>query len=313
MSEPNSAFRCADAARARADPLAGSAPPARRWLLLEHPGPWKIDAVAGSGIDADVLSALVQKAGSATRILLVRRSGRLDRRAPRRWILAGLDSATLTGPWRDDHDLLDAADAMIATLPPPMEPPEPLILVCTHGIHDVCCALRGRPVASALASRWPELVWECTHIGGDRFAPNVVLLPDGFYYGNLDPDYAVTTVEAHLAGRVLTDRLRGMARFLPPVQAAVIAAYERYGPLGVTDVTVRATEHFGPHHGHGSETVVDLVIEPQQRLVRVQVLSVRRPDAQLTCRATRETPATEYRVIDFSAKLRASEIARPPC
>jgi (2Fe-2S) ferredoxin len=313
VSEPNSAFRCADAARARADPLAGSAPPARRWLLLEHPGPWKVEAIAGSGIDADVLSALVQKAGSATRILLVRRSGRLDRRAPRRWILAGLDSATLTGPWRDDHDLLDAADAMIATLPPPMEPPEPLILVCTHGIHDVCCALRGRPVASALASRWPELVWECTHIGGDRFAPNVVLLPDGFYYGNLDPDYAVTTVEAHLAGSVLTDRLRGMARFLPPVQAAVIAAYERYGPLGVTDVTVRATEHFGPHHGHGSETVVDLVIEPQQRLVRVQVLSVRRPDAQLTCRATRETPATEYRVIDFSAKLRASEIARPPC
>jgi (2Fe-2S) ferredoxin len=300
VSDPNSAFRCADAARARADPLAGSAPPARRWLLLEHPGPWKIDAVAGSGIDADVLSALVQKAGSATRILLVRRSGRLDRRAPRRWILAGLDSATLTGPWRDDHDLLDAADAMIATLPPPMEPPEPLILVCTHGIHDVCCALRGRPVASALASRWPELVWECTHIGGDRFAPNVVLLPDGFYYGNLEPDSAMATVEAHLTGAVSADRLRGMARFLPPVQAAVIAAYERYWPLGPSDVSVRATEHVGPYHGHGSETTVDLLIEPQQRMVRVRVLAIRRPDAQLTCRATRETPATEYRVIGFT-------------
>jgi (2Fe-2S) ferredoxin len=313
VSEPDSAFRCADAARVRADPLAGSAPPARRWLLLEHPGPWKIDAIAGSGIDSDVLLALAQKAGSATRILLVRRPGRIDRRAPRRWILAGLDSATLTGPWRHDHDLLDAAEAMIATSPPSMEPPQPLILVCTHGVHDVCCALRGRPVASALASRWPELVWECTHIGGDRFAPNVVLLPDGFYYGNLDPDDAVATVEAHLTGTVLTDRLRGMARFLPPVQAAVIAAYQRYGPLGPPDVTVRATEHFGPHHGHGSETIVDLVIEPQQRLVRVQVLSVRRPDAQLTCRATQETPATEYRIIDFSPKLQASEIARPPC
>jgi (2Fe-2S) ferredoxin len=303
VSEPKSAFRCADAARARADPLAGSAPPARRWLLLEHPGPWKIDAIAGSGIDADVLSDLVQRAGSATRILLVRRSGRIDRRAPRRWILAGLDSATLTGPWEDDRDLLDAADAMIATLPAPTEPPEPVILVCTHGIHDVCCALRGRPVASSLASRWPELVWECTHIGGDRFAPNVVLLPDGFYYGNLDPDYAVATVQAHLAGTVLTDRLRGMAGFLPPVQAAVIAAHQHYGPLGPSDVTVRATEHFGPHHGHGSETFVDLVIEPQQRKVRMQVLSVRRPDAQLTCRAVHETPATEYQIIDFSPKL----------
>jgi (2Fe-2S) ferredoxin len=300
VSEQDSAFRCAEAARVRADPLAGSAPPARRWLLLEHPGPWKIDAIAGAGIDSDVLSELVQKAGSATRILLVRRPGRIDRRTPRRWILAGLDSATLTGPWTDDRDLLDAADAMVATPAPPMDPTHPVILVCTHGIHDVCCALRGRPVARALASRWPELVWECSHIGGDRFAPNVVVLPDGFYYGNLDPDQALATVEAHLAGTVLTDRLRGMARFLPPVQAAVIAAHEHYGPLGPPDVTVRATEHFGPHHGHGSETIVDLVIEPQRRKVRVQVLSVRRPDAQLTCRAARDTPATEYQIIDFS-------------
>ena len=73
---------------------------------------------------------------------------------------------------------------------------------------------------------------------------------------------------------VLPDRLRGMARYLPPVQAAAIAAYERYGPLGPSDVIVRATEHIGPHHGHGSETIVDLVIKPQQRMVRVRVLSV---------------------------------------
>jgi (2Fe-2S) ferredoxin len=302
VSEPHSAFRCADAARVRADPLAGSAPPARRWLLLEHPGPWRIDAIAGAGIESGVLSTLVEKAGSATRILLVRRPGRIDRGTRRRWILTGLDSGTLTGHWRNDQDLLDAADALTAAAPPPLEPPQPVILVCTHGIHDVCCALRGRPVAQALASRWPDLVWECSHIGGDRFAPNVVVLPDGFYYGNLDPDSAMATVETHLAGTVLADRLRGMARFLPPVQAAVIAAYERYGPLGPSDVTLRATEHIGPYHGHGSETMVELQIEPQRRMVRVRVLAIRRPDAQLTCRAARETPATEYRVIDFSPR-----------
>ncbi|HVD52639.1 MAG TPA: sucrase ferredoxin [Propionibacteriaceae bacterium] len=280
--------------------MAGSAPPARRWLLLEHPGPWRIDAIAGAGIDPAVLSVLTSAAGSATRILLVRRSGRIDRRAPRSWILAGLDATTTTGTWQDDKDLLDAAEAMIETPASAARRAESMILVCTHGVHDVCCALRGRPVASALSSRWPELVWECSHIGGDRFAPNLVLLPDGFYYGNLDPQSAVTTVEAHLGGTVLPDRLRGMARFLPPVQAAIIAIYQRYGPLGPSDVTVRATEHIGPHHGHGSETFVDLVIEPQQQMVKVQVLSVRRADAQLTCRAVRETPATEYRIIDIA-------------
>jgi (2Fe-2S) ferredoxin len=231
--------------------------------------------------------------------LLVRRPGRIDREAPRSWILAGLDIDTITGPWRHDIDLLDAAAALAgASLGAARS--QPVVLVCTHGVHDVCCALRGRPVAAALASRWPELVWECSHIGGDRFASNVVVLPDGFYYGNLDPESALTTVEAHLGGTVLPDRLRGMARFVPPVQAAVIAAYQHYGPMPPSDVSVRATEHTGPHHGHGSETFVDLVIEPQGLLVRAHVLSVRRTEAQLTCRAARETPATEYRIIDFT-------------
>ena len=98
---------------------------------------------------------------------------------------------------------------------------------------------------------------------------------------------------------MLTDRLRGMARFLPPVQAAL---HRRVRTLWTARALRRdrtqATEHIGPHHGHGSETIVDLVIEPQQRLLRVRVLSVRRPEAQLTCRAARETPATEYRIID---------------
>jgi hypothetical protein len=302
VSQPEPSFRCADAARIRADPLAGSAPPARRWLLLEHPGPWRIDAIAGAGIDPVVLSTLLAKAGSATRVLLIRRPGRIDRRAARRWIVTGLDSTTVSGSWQHDRDLLEAIDALAAGSPASAEPPHPLILVCAHGVHDVCCALRGRPVASELASRWPELVWECSHIGGDRFAPNVVLLPDGFYYGNLDPASAMHTVEAHLAGTVRADRLRGMARYLPPVQAAAIAAYERYGPLRPSDVIVRATEHIGPHQGHGSETIVDLVIKPGQRMVRVRVLSVRRTEARLTCRAARETPATEYRIIDFSPR-----------
>jgi hypothetical protein len=311
VNRQESAFRCADAARERADPLAGSAPPTRRWLLLEHPGPWRIEAIAGAGIDPGVLSVLTRRAGTDTRTLLVCRPGRIDRLAPRRWILTGFDSPTVTGQWLQDQDLLDAANALVSTSEVAVHEPEPtnresmipksMILVCTHGVHDVCCALRGRPVASALASRWPELVWECSHVGGDRFAPNLVVLPDGFYYGNLDPESALATVESHLGGTVLPDRLRGMAQFVPPVQAAVIAASQRYGPLGPSDVTVGETEHIGPHHGHGSETFVDLVIEPRQRRARVHVLSVRRADAQLTCRAARATPATEYRIIDFRA------------
>jgi len=300
VNPPEPQFRCADAARDRADPLVGSAPQARQWLLIEHPGPWRIDAVLESGIAAGVLEVLTGNAQrSSTRILLVRRPGRAARTHERRWILAGLDAPTRAGSWRADEDLLVPAADLTREVPRSTTSPDPILLVCTHGVHDTCCALRGRPVAASLAKRWPDAVWECSHIGGDRFAPNVVVLPDGFYYGNLDPDSAVEVVGQHLAGTVPTPHLRGTARYSPPVQAAVAAAYERCAPLGPRDVTVGTVDRDGPHDGHGEQTTVELDIVGRPDPVRVEILSVRRPAAQLTCRAGRATPATEYRLQSF--------------
>ncbi|PFK65638.1 sucrase ferredoxin, partial [Priestia megaterium] len=89
----------------------------------------------------------------------------------------------------------DLADIVPALASPGMPGYPPVILVCAHGRHDPCCAVRGLPVGRALGERWPEQVWECSHIGGDRFAANVVVAPDGVYYGGLDAKSAVATVE----------------------------------------------------------------------------------------------------------------------
>jgi len=303
--------------------MVGSAPQARGWLLLEHPGPWPVDAVAGSGIEPATLRSLRQAADAAgARILLVRRSGRPERDTPRRWILTRPVQAAIAGPWREDEDLRAAAAALTGRPAPApgsapagsapagsapagsaaagSAPAGPFILVCAHGVHDACCAIRGRPVATALAEHYPGQVWECSHVGGDRFAPNVVLLPDGFYYGNLDPETAVGAVEQHLAGAVDARWLRGMANLPPPVQAAAAAVYERLGPLPPGAVTAETVHQVGPHDGHGSQTTAVLRIGDATR-VRVQVLAVRRPVAQLTCRAARETPATEYQVESFDS------------
>ena len=312
MSEPAPTFRCADAARLRADPLTGSAPQADRWLLLEHPGPWPVDAVAGSGIDPAVLAGLQQAAAKAAgRILLVRRPGRINRMAARRWIVAGPDLGWVAGPWREDRDLSAAAEALEAGPAEAGGISEPIMLVCAHGVHDTCCAIRGRPVASALAAEWPGQVWECSHVGGDRFAANVVVLPDGFYYGNLDSASAVHAVRQHLAGAVEAAPLRGVARYLPPVQAAVVAGYGRLGPLAPNAVTVESVTQIGPQHGHGSETTVELSVADLGRVL-VEVLALRRPPAQLTCRAERETPATEYRIQSFEVLVPRTVDKRQP-
>ena len=96
----------------------------------------------------------------------------------------------------------------------------PLYLVCTHGRHDRCCALRGRPVAQALGRVEPERTWECTHIGGDRFAANVVVLPYGLYYGGVTPATAADLVAATERGEVVPDLLRGRSSSPVAVQTA---------------------------------------------------------------------------------------------
>ena len=99
----------------------------------------------------------------------------------------------------------------------------PLFGVCTHGKHDACCAERGRPVAAALTASHPAQTWEVSHMGGDRFAANVLVLPEGLYYGRMEPATASQVADLHEDGRVDLSRLRGRSSYPMHVQYAEIA------------------------------------------------------------------------------------------
>ncbi len=116
----------------------------------------------------------------------------------------------------------------------------PLFLVCTHGKHDRCCAKFGRPLYDAVCEGLDdEWAWQSTHVGGDRFAGNLVGLPDGVYHGRVEPGEAWTVLEAALEGRVHLPRYRGRSCHSFPAQAAERAVRELDGLLGVDDVSVR--------------------------------------------------------------------------
>ena len=117
----------------------------------------------------------------------------------------------------------------------------PLFLVCTHGKHDRCCAVYGRPLYDAVRELVDEdWVWQSTHVGGDRFAGNLVTLPDGVYYGRVDAGDALPVVEAALGGRVHLPRYRGRSCHPFPAQAAERAVREETGLLGLAEVSVRS-------------------------------------------------------------------------
>lgn len=213
--------RCAQAAQWRGDPRYASAPPAQQWLLLEHPGPWGRHILTDAGLDSDLARALggwAQQAGS--RVLLIRRPGSRQAHRPRRWCWADARPGSEQlrwGHYGEQAELLDVLRHLPAAGTPSAEP---VHLVCAHGKHDVCCAMRGRPVAAALAGRYPARTWECSHVGGDRFAANLVLLPHGLYYGQVSPADAVEIVEEYERGRLVLPLLRGRSSLPAPVQAA---------------------------------------------------------------------------------------------
>ena len=172
--------------------------------------------------------------------------------------------------------------------------------MCTHGIHDACCAIKGRPVAAALAREWPEETFECSHLGGDRFAPNVLLLPDGACYAGMSPEQSVATVTAHLQGRVDVDRLRGVAGLHPAEQVALAAVLRQWGPAPLTSALPALVEQAGTFDA-GTWTVEVVCTAPLPRDVRVVVASSRRDEAQLTCRAPRATRALQWDVVSLES------------
>lgn len=261
--------------------MAGTASPGLVWVLIEYRGGWPPNGFDGLDLDPGtkaLVSSAARRAGA--RVLLVRRPGPRRRHGPSRWAVLRHHGAgayrQLWGTWDRDEDLAKIVKALASPGKPGLPP---VVLICAHGQHDPCCAVRGRPVGRALSERWPELVWECSHVGGDRFAANAVVAPDGVYYGGLDAASSVATIEDHLAGRIHAEYLRGYTDLSPPQQAAVAAVLGRFGPAGRNDYLVTETVSEDDHW-----RIRITGRPPHPADIDVELQAHRSPACQLTCR-----------------------------
>jgi hypothetical protein len=276
-------FRCSAASAALDEPLIGSASTVRAFLLLEDPGPWGEEALRDSRLPGSLGTDLLARCRpEGVRPLLIRKHGRSAARS-RRCFAAYADPHR---PWLQESVLdrpEDALDIDIGRLGrgmnPGLEPRDrPLFLVCTHGRHDVCCAELGRPLVAALARSHPEETWECSHIGGDRFAGNLFILPNGLCYGRVEAGSGAEIAAAHLAGRLHLDRLRGRSGYRFPVQAAEWYLRSR---LGLTDL---AAVHLDDEWVSEDITETVFTVSGGARW-RVHVRSVLDEARRLTCQS----------------------------
>ena len=263
-------LRCADGARMRGEPLHASAVRYSRFLLLEVPGPWGDSALDGKHMDAGVARQLADAAKAAdTHVVLIRRPGRHPSAGTgteyrsMAWAFADTRAGAervLWGAWRDPAELLDLNLAAAIPGPANAAGPQRLALVCTNGKRDQCCAIRGRPVAAAIAAATDWDTWECSHLGGHRFAATMMLLPTGDMFGWLDPDSALEVMRRFDAGQVMLSHHRGRSGQSFPVQAALHAAATRLGDFRLGALQVYSARRIpaagpgggGPKHSWGS-------------------------------------------------------------
>jgi hypothetical protein len=273
---------CAALAAAAGEPLAGTASRIRHWLMVEQPGPWGHEALLQSPLPTEVGQSLREREDYlGLRVLLIQRRDR-PAPSPRRCFAAFTgrkERRLVTFKMSDVRELLDLdlGELVRARWRGFGEPVAgPLFLVCTHGKHDSCCSRYGGPVARALAPR-PD-VWECSHVGGDRFAGNVVCFPDALYFGRVDASSAQRVAESYERGDVSLEHYRGRSSFPPAVQAAESALRFALGLARISDVVLEDHERVD-----GSHRVTFRVPRGKTHLVEVRESTL--DPGPLTCKA----------------------------
>lgn len=299
---------CSDRSLERGDPLAGTGGYGARWLLVEIDGAWGAHALFQSRLDPAIGRALVRRAEAAgIRPVAIRRFGRRadERRAQSRWRWALADArpgseSVRWGAVEDPAELLDVP--LDGSAGEPSD--EPVLLVCTHARHDQCCAVRGRPVAHALARAYPAQTWESSHLGGDRFAATMIVLPHGLYYGRVTTTDAAAVVERYLKGEIAEEFYRGRSSLSNVVQAAQSFARASDG-----DSRIDAYAPLLEEHAADGSWVVDLA--EGEDTIRIALHESASAPLLSTCAATRPASVREF-VLDAISRRPAGEaITRP--
>lgn len=189
--------------------LAGTGTPFSGYFLVEVAGPWEYDV----GLSRDFPDGLWEavkglwEAGIVEKFTTLMPDREYSREGYRRAILLRRPTNSFFASYQKE-DYLVPEDELVPLVEALSEPEGRSrfasfgedtshvrdVLVCTHGSHDVCCGRFGYPLYEKLrreyaaASEGKLRVWRTSHIGGHRFAPNLIDLPEGRYWGRMGPE-----------------------------------------------------------------------------------------------------------------------------
>ena len=295
-------YSCSDAARTRGDDHTATATRIDVWILVEYPHTWGRRPLTDAGLPAPVQAALTRALAEIprTRVVFIRRRFEerigcrvyIARSAPETWTIS------IDLPSIDDVAALPFRALAHGRSPRECESASaPVVLVCTHGQRDSCCGRRGFPLYDALRNQPTLDVWQCSHIGGDRFAANALVLPWGLYYGPVEPRDAGALAESVLRDEILLGSFRGRSSMPHWAQAAETFVRRQTGMIARDALHVTSREPLPGgrtlvHVRDDRDTVHEVTIEPY----------VAMPSALLTCTSESPSPVMQFRMVDYSER-----------
>ena len=103
------------------------------------------------------------------------------------------------------------------------------VLICTDGKSKQC--KRGGPAVRKAFEQAIKvrklgrqvLVSEIGHVGGCKLGPNVIIYPEGVWYGGVEPRDVDEIIEQHILGGHLVERLLRGQRYDDPCGGCVLA------------------------------------------------------------------------------------------
>lgn len=205
---------CSDYSVAAGEQLVGTANPTDVWLLVEDRSAWQHSAVANLPDRLQQQIRDLKHRFPTLRVALIKRDDRRSGLISTYWAFSREQGSSL---YRYDFESCEQLD--IDPERPGNATDEKLFAVCTHGTHDLCCGQLGNRIFLTLRDHTSN-AWRISHVGGCRFAPNLVCLPDGLVYGRVEECDVAGIVSHYERERMLTDKLRGRSCYAKPVQAA---------------------------------------------------------------------------------------------
>jgi hypothetical protein len=237
--DADSKIRCSDRSRAAALSPIGTAGSNDGFLLVEIPLPWPRD-IGKSDLGAELGPIL---GPLRYRLQAVVPSDPAAPPEERRVILHARPpgEAAFSGYRRFESpigsSLVETVRARVSAAAlasgADLESPAVDVLVCSHGTRDSCCGRRGAGLAVGLAATDAldgVNLWRTSHLGGHRFAPTFLYLPDGTSWGYADLDLVTEVVRRTGDFTEVADHYRGCTGLEgPQVQAIELEVLRKIG------------------------------------------------------------------------------------